>query len=133
MLPFSATIIVAINKIDKPNANVVSIKYTGKQELVIENYLNLACYFSQKRTEEMLAEHQLYTENMGGDIQAVPISALNGTNIETLVEAILIQSEMLDLKADPNGLAEGVIVESRQDLHKGYVVELNYQTLNNFN
>ncbi|XP_034249343.1 translation initiation factor IF-2, mitochondrial isoform X2 [Thrips palmi] len=89
-----ATIIVAINKIDKPGANV-------------------------KRTEEMLAQHQLYTENMGGEIQAIPISALNGTNVETLVEAILIQSEMMDLKGDPSGLAEGVIVESRQDLHKG--------------
>lgn len=70
----------------------------------------------------MLAQHQLYTESMGGDIQAVPISALNGTNVETLVEAILFQAEMMNLKGDPTGLAEGVIVESRQDLHKGYVV-----------
>lgn len=67
----------------------------------------------------MLAQQQLYTESMGGDIQAVPISALNGTNIETLVEAIVLQSEIMELKADPTGLAEGVIIESRQDPHKG--------------
>jgi len=89
----------------------------------------LLFFFSQKRTEEMLAQHQLYTENMGGDIQAVPISALNGTNVETLVEAILIQSEMMELKGDPSGLAEGVIVESRQDLHKGYVAQVNNKTM----
>ncbi|KAK3922620.1 Translation initiation factor IF-2, mitochondrial [Frankliniella fusca] len=89
-----APIIVAINKIDKPTANI-------------------------KRTEEMLAQHGIFTENMGGDIQAVPISALNGTNVETLVEAIILQSEIMDLKSDPQGLAEGVIVESRKDPHKG--------------
>ncbi|XP_026273627.1 translation initiation factor IF-2, mitochondrial isoform X1 [Frankliniella occidentalis] len=89
-----APIIVAINKIDKPSANI-------------------------KRTEEMLAEHQIYTENMGGDIQAIPISALNGTNIETLVEAIILQSEIMGLQSDPGGLAEGVIVESSQDPNKG--------------
>ena len=67
----------------------------------------------------MLSQHQLYTESMGGDVQAVPISALNGTNVETLVEAILLQSEIMDLKADPSGLAEGVVLESRQDPQRG--------------
>lgn len=90
----AAPIIVAINKIDKPEANI-------------------------KRTEEMLAQHQLYTESMGGDVQAVPISALNGTNVDTLVEAILLQSEIMQLKGDPSGLVEGVIVESKQDSNKG--------------
>lgn len=75
----------------------------------------------------MLAQHQLYTENMGGDIQAVPISALNGTNIDTLVDAILLQSEIMELKCDPTGLAEGVIVESKQDIHKGCDIFLAFE------
>ncbi|KAH9509360.1 Translation initiation factor IF-2, mitochondrial [Bulinus truncatus] len=90
-------IIVAINKIDKNNADVA-------------------------RTKQMLLEHQIMLEEFGGDVQAVPISALKGTNIFELQEAIVTQAELMNLKGDPVGLVEGRVVEARIDEKRGRLV-----------
>jgi translation initiation factor IF-2 len=85
-------IIVAINKIDLPEANPTKVK------------------------SELLT-HGLVTEEFGGDILTVEISAKNKTNLEKLEELVLLQAEILDLKANPNRSAEGVVVES--EIEKG--------------
>ncbi|CAL1537323.1 unnamed protein product [Lymnaea stagnalis] len=90
-------IIVAINKIDKNNADV-------------------------PRTKQMLLEHQIHLEEFGGDVQAVPISALKGTNLAELQEAIVTQAELMNLKGDPVGLVEGRVVEARLDEKRGRLV-----------
>ncbi|XP_011251164.2 translation initiation factor IF-2, mitochondrial isoform X1 [Camponotus floridanus] len=87
-------IIVAINKIDKPEADIM-------------------------RTQNMLAQQEIQVEALGGDIQCVNISALHGTNINTLTEAIALQAELIELKGDPTGLVEAVIIESSVDHHRG--------------
>lgn len=69
----------------------------------------------------MLSQHGLQTESTGGDIQAVPISALKGTNLTQLTEAIAVQAELLELKACPTDLVEGTVIESSVDAHRGYV------------
>src|SRR5574344_1473911 len=89
-------IIVAVNKIDKPEAN---------PELV--------------RTQ--LSEQGLTPEDWGGDTQYVNISALKGIGIDELLDAILLQAEMLELKADYKCRAEGKILESRVDQGRGVV------------
>jgi translation initiation factor IF-2 len=89
-------IIVAVNKIDKPDAN---------PDLV--------------RTQ--LSEQGLAPEDWGGDTQYVNISALKGIGIDDLLDAILLQSEMLELKADYDCRAEGKILESRVDQGRGIV------------
>ena len=95
-------IIVAINKIDKQDANVESIK-------------------------EELAKHNLISEDWGGDTLMVPISAMQGTNIDTLLEMILLLAEMMELKADPDALAEGTIIESNLDRTRGAVASVLVQ------
>ena len=95
-------IIVAINKIDKQDANVESIK-------------------------EELAKHNLISEDWGGDTLMVPISAIQGTNIDTLLEMILLSSEMMELKANPNSRAEGTIIESNLDRTRGAVASVLIQ------
>ncbi|NLY84749.1 MAG: translation initiation factor IF-2 [Tissierellia bacterium] len=87
-------IIVAINKIDKPTANVDRIK----QELV---------------------EHSLVPEDWGGDTITVPVSARTGEGIEELLEMILLVAEMEELKANPNRKAVGTIIEAQLDKGKG--------------
>ncbi|XP_060841242.1 translation initiation factor IF-2, mitochondrial isoform X1 [Rhopalosiphum padi] len=88
-------IIVAINKIDKPTANI-------------------------ERCKKMLqTQGGLDLEEFGGSVQVVQISALHGTNFDGLIESILTQAEILDLRADPNPPAEGVIIESKLDNQKG--------------
>lgn len=87
-------IIVAINKIDKPEADI-------------------------ERTKDMLVPHGIQVEDRGGEVQAIPVSALNGTNLDTLSEAIVLQAELMNLKGDPRGKAEGVVVESRMDPQRG--------------
>lgn len=87
-------ILVAINKIDKPEADI-------------------------EKTKRMLAQQGVLVEDLGGDIQAVPISALKGTNIDTLTEAIILQAEIMDIKADYEGFVEGVVIESSNDIHRG--------------
>ena len=91
-----APIIVAINKIDKPNAN---------PEKVINQ----------------LMEHNLVPEEYGGDTLFVKISAKKGEGIDELLEAILLQAEMLDLKANPNKNAKGFIIESKLEKGRGAV------------
>ncbi|KAK6183487.1 hypothetical protein SNE40_010962 [Patella caerulea] len=90
-------IIVAVNKMDKPEADL-------------------------ERTKRMLMEHQLLIEEFGGDVQAVPISALKGTNIQELKEAIITQSEIMEIKGDPVGLVEGRVIESKTDPGRGKLV-----------
>lgn len=68
----------------------------------------------------MLVMQGLILEEFGGDIQAVPISALKGTNINELMDAIVAQAEILNLRADYEGFVEGVIIESKMDKHRGY-------------
>jgi translation initiation factor IF-2 len=70
----------------------------------------------------MLVPHAIQVEDRGGDVQAVPISALAGTNLDMLSDAIVVQAELMDLKGDPRGMVEGVVVESRTDPQRGYVV-----------
>ncbi len=87
-------IVVAINKIDKPNANPDMIK-------------------------KQLSEHGVLIEEWGGKHQSVNISAKTGDNVEKLLESILIEAEMLELKANPDRFAKGVVIESRLDKGKG--------------
>jgi translation initiation factor IF-2 len=89
-------IIVAINKIDKPDADANKVK-----------------------TE--LLQYELVPEDMGGDIQCVPVSAVSGEGLDNLEEAILLQAELLELKADPDRRAEGVIVEAKLEQGRGSV------------
>ncbi|XP_047492575.1 translation initiation factor IF-2, mitochondrial-like isoform X2 [Penaeus chinensis] len=89
-------IIVAINKIDKAGADL-----------------------SQAKRD--LLECGLQLEEDGGDVQAVPVSALKGQNLDLLVEALATQAELLNLRADPLGFVEAVVVESRTDPGRGKV------------
>jgi translation initiation factor IF-2 len=86
--------IVAINKIDKHGAN------------------------AQKVREELL-QHEIVVEDMGGDVQDVEVSALKKTNLDGLLEAINLQAELLELKANPNRQAEGTVVEAKLDKGRG--------------
>jgi translation initiation factor IF-2 len=86
--------IVAINKIDKPDAK------------------------PQKVREELL-QHEVIVEDMGGDVQDVEVSALKKTNLDKLLEAIQLQSEILELKANPDRAAEGTVVEAKLDKGRG--------------
>jgi len=95
-------IIVAINKIDKPSANAQKV-----------------------RTE--LLRHEVFVESMGGEVLDVEVSATKGTNLDRLLEAILLQSEVLDLKADPDRTAEGVVVEAKLDKGRGPVATMLVQ------
>jgi translation initiation factor IF-2 len=96
-------IIVAINKIDKPSADPQKV-----------------------RTE--LLRHEVFVESMGGEVLDVEVSATKGTNLDKLLEAILLQSEVLDLKADPDRTAEGVVIEARLDKGRGPVATVLVQT-----
>jgi translation initiation factor IF-2 len=86
--------IVAINKIDKNGAN------------------------PQKVREELL-QHEIIVEDMGGEVQDVEVSALKKTNLDKLLEAIQLQAELLELKANPTRAAEGAVVEARLDKGRG--------------
>jgi translation initiation factor IF-2 len=92
----SVPIIFAINKIDKPNANVEKIK-------------------------EKLAGMNLLVEDWGGKIQSHDISAKFGTGVKELLEKVLLEAELLDLKSNPNKAAQGTVVEAFLDKGKGYV------------
>jgi len=95
-------IIVAINKIDKPTANAQKV-----------------------RTE--LLQHEVFVESMGGEVLDVEVSAKNGTNLDKLLEAILLQAEILDLKANPDRTAEGVVIEAKLDKGRGSVATVLVQ------
>ncbi len=96
-------LIVAINKIDKPDADPQKV-----------------------RTE--LLQHEVFVESMGGEVQDVEVSALKGTNLDGLLEAILLQSEVLELKANPDRTAEGVVIEAKLDKGRGSVATVLVQT-----
>jgi len=89
-------IIVALNKMDLPGAN-------------------------PDRVRTALAEHELITEEWGGETQVVPVSAKTGEGIDDLMEAIRLQAEMLELRANPTRRAKGVILESRLSTGRGVV------------
>ncbi|MDD7035456.1 MAG: translation initiation factor IF-2 [Firmicutes bacterium] len=92
-------IIVAINKMDKPGANPDIVK-------------------------KDLAEHGVLVEDWGGDVICVPVSAKTGDGIRNLLEMILLQAEVLELKANPNRLAMGTVLEARLDKAKGPVASI---------
>ncbi|MGO4837480.1 GTP-binding protein, partial [Rhizobiaceae sp. 2RAB30] len=96
-------IIVAINKIDKPSANPQKV-----------------------RTE--LLRYEVVVEEMGGETLDVEVSATKGTNLDKLLEAILLQAEVLDLKANPDRTAEGVVIEAKLDKGRGPVATVLVQT-----
>ena len=87
-------IIVAINKIDKPQADI-------------------------ERTKKMLLAQGLQLEEAGGDVQCVAVSALKSIGLAQLVETIQAQATLLDLKTDPSGPVEAAVIESRTDPHRG--------------
>ena len=95
-------IIVAINKIDKPDADPQRV-----------------------RTE--LLQHEVFVESMGGEVLDVEVSALKGTNLDKLLETILLQSEVLELQANPNRPAEGTVIEAKLDRGRGPVATVLVQ------
>src|SRR6202012_1493311 len=95
-------IIVAVNKIDKSDANPTRVK-----------------------TE--LLQQEIQVEDLGGDVLSVDVSATKGTNLDKLEEAILLQAELLDLKANPTRPAEGAVVEAKLDKGRGPVATVLVQ------
>ncbi len=98
----NAPIIVAINKMDKADAN-------------------------PNRVRQELLKYEIVVEEMGGETQDVEVSATKRTGIDKLEEAILLQAELLDLKANPERTAEGSVIESRLDRGRGPVATLLVQ------
>ena len=96
-------LIFAINKIDKPNASPDKIK-------------------------EALAGMNLMVEEWGGKIQSQDISAINGTGVNELLEKVLLEAELLELKANPNRKSRGTVVEAFLDKGRGYVSTILVQT-----
>ncbi len=92
-------IIVAVNKIDKPGANPEKIK-------------------------QSLADLNLLAEDWGGETIFVPVSALKKTNLDQLLDSVLLQAEVLDLKANPDALARGTVLEARLEKGRGSVVNV---------
>ncbi len=92
----NAPIIVAVNKIDKPDANALKV------------------------VNELL-QYEVIAESLGGDTQIIEVSAKNRTNLDGLIDAILVQAEMMDLKADPERSSEGVVIEAKLDKGRGPV------------
>ena len=96
------SIVVAINKIDKPGANIEKVK----QELL---------------------EQGLVSEDWGGDTICVPISAKTGEGIDTLLEMLILTADMKELKANPNKQAKGTVIEARLDKNIGTITSLLVQ------
>ena len=97
-----APIIVAINKMDKPDAR-------------------------PERVRQELLQHEIVVEELGGEVLDVEVSALKKTNLDQLEEAILLQAELLDLKANPNRPAEGVVLEAKLERGRGAVATVLIQ------
>ncbi len=95
-------IIVAINKIDLPEANAMKVK-------------------------QDLLQHEIIVEDLSGDVQAIEVSAKNKIGLDKLVEAILLQAEILELKANPNREAQGIVVESKMEPGRGSVATVLIQ------
>src|SRR5262249_58636892 len=89
-------IIVAVNKIDKPSAN-------------------------PDRVKQQLSEQGLIPEEWGGDTIYVPVSAYTKVGIDKLLEAIQLQADLLELKANPKKLARGAVIEAKLDRNRGPV------------
>jgi len=89
-------IIVAINKMDKPEADPT-------------------------RVRNELLQHEVFVESLGGEVLEVEVSALKGTNLDKLLEAIVLQSELQDLRANPDRPGEGIVVEAQLDKGRGPV------------
>ncbi|HHF0464712.1 TPA: translation initiation factor IF-2 [Haemophilus influenzae] len=98
-----APLVVAVNKIDKPEANL-------------------------DRVEQELLQHDVISEKFGGDVQFVPVSAKKGTGVDDLLDAILLQSEVLELTAVKDGMASGVVIESYLDKGRGPVATILVQS-----
>jgi translation initiation factor IF-2 len=94
-----APIIVAINKIDKPGAD-------------------------PQRVINELLQHEIVVESLGGDTQVIPVSAKEKTGLTDLIEAILVQAEVMDLRANPDRTAEGVVIEAKLDRGRGAVASV---------
>ncbi|MEM8576525.1 MAG: translation initiation factor IF-2 [Pseudomonadota bacterium] len=94
--------IVAINKIDKPEANPDKV-----------------------RTD--LLQHEVIVEKMSGDVQDVEVSAINGQGLDELLEAIALQAEILELKANPDRAAQGAVIEAQLDVGRGPVATVLVQ------
>jgi len=92
-------IVVALNKVDLPNADF-------------------------NRIYGQLAEHQLAPSEWGGETDVIKTSAVTGEGMDSLIEHLYTLSELLDLKADPDGPAAGVVIEARQDLTRGPVADV---------
>ncbi|MFK0332623.1 translation initiation factor IF-2 [Rhizobium sp. NPDC090275] len=95
-------IIVAINKIDKHEANPDKVR-------------------------QQLLQHEVFVESLGGEVLDVEVSAKNKTNLDKLLEAVLLQAEILDLKADPTRTAEGIVIEAQLDRGRGAVATVLVQ------
>ncbi|WP_332302210.1 translation initiation factor IF-2 [Rhizobium sp. GR12] len=95
-------IVVAINKIDKHEAN-------------------------PEKVRQQLLQHEVFVESMGGEVLDVEVSAKNKLNLDKLLEAILLQAEILDLKADPSRTAEGTVIEAELDRGRGAVATVLVQ------
>ncbi len=95
-------IIVAVNKIDKPNANI-------------------------DRVKQEMTEYELIPVDWGGSTEFVPVSAKSGEGIETLLETILLTAEILELKANPNRNARGLVIEAQLDKGRGPVATVLVQ------
>ncbi len=91
-----APIIVAVNKMDKPDANPT-------------------------RVINELLQHEVVVESLGGETQLIEVSALKKTGLDNLIEAIVVQAEVMDLRANPDRAAEGVIIEAKLDRGRGPV------------
>ena len=93
------SLVVALNKIDKPDANI-------------------------EETKKALHRAGVNLEDYGGDVQAVPISAKTGMGVNDLIESVIAQAEVIQLSADPKGPVEGTIIESNQELGIGKVATI---------
>ncbi|MGC6472707.1 MAG: translation initiation factor IF-2 [Parvibaculales bacterium] len=94
--------IVAVNKMDKPEADPTRVK-------------------------NELLQHEIIAEDMGGETQFVEVSALKGDGLDNLVESVLLQAELLELKANPARQAEGVVIEAKLDKGRGAVATVLLQ------
>ena len=95
-------IIVAVNKIDRPNADPA-------------------------RVRNDLLQHELVVEEFGGDVLSIDVSAVEGTNLDRLLETIVLQAEVLELRANPDRPAGGVVIESKLERGRGSVATLLVQ------
>ena len=95
-------IVVAINKIDVPGANPDKVRMD-------------------------LLQHEVVVESLGGDVLAVEVSAKKRLNLDKLVEAVLLQAEVLNLRANPNAMAEGAVIEAKMEKGRGSVATVLIQ------